>query len=87
MAGLMTRIANVRAEMGQTKTAVEILACVLADPVVEQKMINETETVGDLAWKSLDALRTALDAEIFETARVRGAGKSLALGVRELLPG
>lgn len=87
MAGLMTRIANVRAEMGHTETAVEILACVLADPVVEQKMINETETVGDLAGQSLDALKTALDAETFETARVRGAGKTLALGARELLPG
>ena len=85
IAGMMTRIANVRVEMGLAEEAVEILTCVLADPVSGQKMINEAETIGELVTKSLEPLENAIGTQIYAAAAARGASKNLEVGARELL--
>lgn len=87
IAGMMVRIADVRAAMGLTENAVELLACVLADPVSEQTMINETDTTRELAEKSLLPLRESLGIEAFEAARDRGSAKSIEVAAKELLAG
>ncbi len=87
IAGMMTRIANVRVEMGLAEDAVEILACVLADPVSRQKMINETETIGELVTKSLEPLETAIGSQTYAAAAARGASTDLEVGAKGLLAG
>lgn len=87
IAGMMVRIANVRAGMGLTENAVELLACVVADPVAKQKMINETETIRELAEKSLPPLQESLETKSFEAARARGSAKTLEVAAKALLAG
>ena len=73
--------------MGLPEEAVEILACVLADPVADQKMLNDTETIRETAQASLEFLSGSLALDVFEAVRLRGAAKSLEVGAKELLAG
>jgi predicted ATPase/class 3 adenylate cyclase len=85
MAGMMTRIGDIRARMGLTEDAAEILACVLADSVAAQKMINEAGTIGERAQELLEPLETIDDRDDLTNAKARGAGMSLEAGAQRLL--
>jgi predicted ATPase/class 3 adenylate cyclase len=85
IAGMMTRIGDIRARLGLTQDAAEILACVLADSVAAQKMINETATIGELAQQLLDPLEATEDLDGLTNAMLRGAGMSLEAGAHRLL--
>lgn len=77
VAGIMTRISDVRARMGLEEDAVEVLASVLAHPVSERKMINEASTIGELAIALMDPLEAALEPEVFASAKRRGTAMGL----------
>ena len=77
IAGMMTRIGDIKARMGLTEDAAEILACVLADSVTSQKMINETATIGELAQQLLEPLEETMELDVLTNAKRRGARTSL----------
>jgi thioredoxin-like negative regulator of GroEL len=85
IAGMMTRIGDIRARMGLTEDAAEILACVLADSVTAQKMINETATIGELAQQLLEPLEATGNLDDLTNAMRRGASMSLEAGAQRLL--
>jgi tetratricopeptide (TPR) repeat protein len=85
VAGLMTRIAVVHVEMGRHEKAIEILASVLADPVRDQKMINETESIDTMATRAMASAEDQLDSDAAESARTKGANTPLSEAARSLL--
>lgn len=85
IAGMMTRIGDIRARMGLPEDAAEILACVLADSASDQKMINETATIGELALQLLEPLEETIGPEVLTNAKRRGADTSLEAGAQLLL--
>jgi hypothetical protein len=85
VAGLMTRIAVVHVEMGRHEKAIEILASVLADPVRDQKMINETESIDTMATRAMASAEDQLDSDAAESARTKGANTPLSEAARALL--
>ena len=82
VAGLLTRIAVVHVEMGRHEKAIEILASVLADPVRNQKMINETESIDTLATRAMASAEDQLDCDAAESARTKGANTPLSEAAR-----
>jgi len=85
IAGMMTRIGDIKARMGLTEDAAEILACVLGDPVAAQKMINETATIGELAQQLLEPLEGTMELDVLTNAKRSGARMSLEAGAKRLL--
>lgn len=86
MAGMMIKVAESRSALGMGEQAVEILACVLADPVSRQVIPGfETAPINELASELLSGLEAELDAEIYAAAHARGSAKSLEVGAKELL--
>ena len=61
MASIMVVMARVYAQQGETEWAVEILACVLADPVIDQPLIAEQAPIGEVATDVLSDLEEQLD--------------------------
>ena len=87
MAALMVMIARVSAEKGQAGQAVEVLACVLADPSRDQLSVFEQIPIGEAAAGVLEQLEAELDPDLYAAARARGAALSLDVAVKELLAG
>ncbi len=86
MARTMTRVAEVRAALGMQEQAVDILACVIADPLSSQVTAGwGTTPVSEKASEVLSGLAETLDAEEFAAARARGTAKSLEVRAKELL--
>ena len=85
MASIMVLMAGVYAQQGETERAVEILACVLADPVIDQPLIAEQAPIGEVATHVLSDLEEQLDPETYGSARAAGTAKTLEVGVKELL--
>jgi len=85
MAGMMTKVARVRAQMGRAEDAVEILACVLADPSSSQQLVTESVAISDAAEETLAELEKELDPNVRAAAFERGAAKTIDVGARELL--
>jgi len=86
MAGMMIKIAHLRAEMGQKALAVEILACVRADPESSQVLAAmENVPLGAIASERLVELEEDLGSEVFAAAHTRGSAKSIEVGAKELL--
>ena len=87
MASIMVYLARVWAARGRAERAVEILACVLADPASGQMMVAEQAEIGDVAAEALRALEEGLDPATYAAAHATGTLKSLEVGVKELLAG
>jgi hypothetical protein len=84
-AGLLARLARVRAEIGKQEEAVAILASVLADPASGHSMILENLPLGEAATELLAELGEELGPEIFAAAYDRGRARTLAVTAKELL--
>jgi len=87
MAGMMTKVAAVRVEMGKKEEAVEILACVIADPISGQQLVTENAPISDTAEEALARLEEELDPKAHAAAYARGSAKSIDVGAKELLAG
>jgi predicted ATPase/class 3 adenylate cyclase len=87
MAGMMTKVAGVRAEMGKKEDAVEILACVLADPASDQQLGTESVPISQMAEEVLSKLEGELDPDAYATAYERGRARSIEVGTKGLLTG
>ena len=87
MAGMMTRVAGVRAAMGQAEGAVEILASVLADPSSRQQLVTENVSIEQMAGEALAPLEEELDSGAYAAAYLRGSAKSIEASAPELLAG
>ena len=87
MAGMMTKVAGVRAEMGKKEDAVEILACVLADRISDQQLVTESVPISQIAEEVLSKLEEDLDAEGYAAAYERGRARSIETSTKGLLTG
>ena len=85
MAGMLARVAQVRAEIGKREEAVEILASVLADAVSSQSLMVDNVPVSEKVSELLAELERVLDAETYAAARLQGGAKSLDVAAKELL--
>lgn len=85
MASIMVLMARVYGAKGDAERAVEMLACVLGDPVVDQPLIAEQAPIGKVASEALEALEQQVDPVAFAAARAAGTVKTLEVGVKELL--
>jgi predicted ATPase/class 3 adenylate cyclase len=84
---VMVLIARLRAETGAGGEAVEILACLLADPVSNQQSFSVTRqmTLSEPATALLAELDRRLDPGVYASAHERGAAKALDIQVKELI--
>ena len=87
MAGMMAKIAGVRAEMGKAEDAVEILASVLADPSSGQQLVTESAPISQMAEEALSKLKEELHPDAYAAAYARGSARSIEVGAKELLTG
>ena len=87
MAGMMTKVAGVRAEMGKKEDAVEILACVLADPASDQQLGTESVPISQMAEETLSKLEEELDPEVRAAAYARGSATRIEVAAKGLLTG
>ncbi len=87
MAGMMTKVAGVRAAIGDVEDAVEILACVLADPSSSQQLVTESVAISDAAEETLAELKKELDPDAYAAACARGRARRIEVAVKELLTG
>ncbi len=85
MAGMMTKVAAIRAELGKTEEAVEILACVLADRVSDQQLVTESVPISQMAEEVLSKLEEDLQPDAYAAAYARGRVRSIEAGAKELL--
>ncbi len=84
MAGMMTKVAGVRAAMGEVEAAVEILACVPADPSSGQQLVTESVPISQMAEETLSELEGELDADAYAEAYARGRARSIDFCAKEL---
>ncbi|HSJ70066.1 MAG TPA: hypothetical protein VLA29_00275 [Acidimicrobiia bacterium] len=85
MGAVMLSIARLRSVTGASEKAVEIAACVLADPVTKEQPVIRQAVLSEPAMALLDELAGALDPELYTEAHARGTTKALEIGVKELL--
>ncbi|MFQ5967239.1 MAG: adenylate/guanylate cyclase domain-containing protein [Acidimicrobiia bacterium] len=85
MLNLMTKIATVRAAVGRTREAVEMLATVLAEPMSAQRAVFETAPIAETASIALAGLQEKLDSEDFRAAKAAGTSRPYDVTVKELL--
>ena len=82
---VMVSLARLRAETGACDEAVEIIACLLADPVSDGQSVTRQVALRVPATALLTELARELDHEIYGAAHARGAAKPLEVGVKELI--
>ena len=70
-----------------TCNAVEIVACVLADPVSAQRMPTQEEEIGEEGARFLGELEAEMTPEAYEAFYTWGQAKSLEVTAKELLGG
>lgn len=85
MGAVMLSIARLRSVTGASEEAVEIAACVLADPVSKEQPVIRQTALSEPAMALLDELAGALEPELYTEAHARGTTKPLEIGVKELL--
>ncbi len=85
MGAVMLSIARLRSSTGEGEEAVEIAACVLADPVSEEQPVLQQVALGEPAKALLDELAGSLDPDVYAEAHARGTAKPLEIGVKDLL--
>ncbi len=83
MAGMMTKVAGVRAAMGKIEDAVEILACVLADSSSGQQLVTESVLISQMAEEALSKLEGELDPDVRAAAYARGEAKSVEVAAKD----
>ncbi|MFV1962712.1 MAG: AAA family ATPase, partial [Acidimicrobiia bacterium] len=85
MAFAMIKVAEVHAAMGRPTEAVEVLACVMADPVRTQRVQTQQGKIGEKASEILSNLEAELESDVYQAAYERGRSKNLAVAAKELL--
>jgi predicted ATPase/class 3 adenylate cyclase len=84
-AGLLKRVAQVRAEMGKTDEAVAILASVLGDPISNQSMLADTVSIIEMTKAALADLEQTLEPDDYSAAYARGNARTVEVTAKELL--
>ena len=87
MAFILIKIAEVRSGMGKKELAVEIIACVMADPASAQRMPTQGEKIGEEGARVLGELEAEMTPETYEASYTRGQAKTLEVTAKELLGG
>jgi predicted ATPase/class 3 adenylate cyclase len=85
MLGMMAKIAKVRAAMGQTAAAVELLATVLEEPISAQQPFTANTPIKDVAAEALHGLRDALSPDVYSAALNRGRSTLFEVAAKELM--
>ncbi len=86
MASMMIEVAEVRSALGLQEEAVEILACVIADPISARVTTSMgMGSIGTIAAEVLARLEEEIDPVLFASAQARGTAKSVEVGAKELL--
>lgn len=85
MGAVMLSIARLRSVTGAGEEAVEIAACVLADPVSKEQPVIRQVALSEPAAALLDELAGDLAPDLYAEAHARGTAKPLEIGVKELL--
>ncbi len=85
MGYVMILLGQVMSTHGDTERAVEVAACVRADPSSDRPFIFETTAIAESATTLLNDLSTTMDGQTFGAAVARGEMKGLDIVVKELL--
>jgi tetratricopeptide (TPR) repeat protein len=85
MLGLVTKCAEVRAEMGLKLEAVEMLATVLAEPGSSQQLFTDNIPIDQFAQEALDEIEKDVDPGEYSAAYGRGAARGYGDLVKNVL--
>ena len=85
MAGILARLARVRAASGRAVEAVSLLSSVLADPVSSQTLLIEDVPIAQAAEALLAQLEEELGSDTYRDAYANGAAHSIELTANEVL--
>ena len=85
MLAMMTKIAKVRAVMGLSAEAVELLATVLAQPISAQQPLTDSTPIKESAARALDDLRDVLGPEERSAALARGTSTPFEVAAKKLM--
>ena len=85
MLGMMTKIARIRADVGQKLEAVELLATVLAEPRNVQRLFTDNAPIHEIASAVLTELQKELDPNEYSAAHARGTSRPYDVAAKELI--
>ena len=85
MAGMLARLARVRADAGNHAEAVSILSSVVADPLSMQSLMLDVVPVGEFAEELLTQMEEELGPEAFRDAFESGAVRSIEMATKGVL--
>ena len=85
MAGILARLALVRAASGRAVEAVSLLSSVLADPVSSQTLLIEDVPIAQAAEALLAQLEEELGSDTYRDAYANGAAHSIELTAKDVL--
>ena len=85
MAGMLARIARVRAAMGRSEDVVSILSSVVADPTSRQTLMIDESPIHEIADGLLGEMERALDPSEYQAAYARGASRTIEVAARTVL--
>ncbi len=87
MLGMITKVAKIRAAIGQEREAVEMLATVVAEPVSSQQLFTEKMSIKETAVSALAELEKDLGRDEYSAAYAKGAARPYDVAFKELLGG
>jgi predicted ATPase len=85
MAGMLARVARVRADSGKEAEAVSLLSSVIADPLSSQTLMLDETPIGQVAGELLSQLEEKLGSDAYRDAFTAGSARSIELTTKEVL--